>query len=205
MSVAAIASYFKHPNLCQGGFPYAPQPVFLICFGSSGFVLGARAGTRRQSRTIWRLFLYAHGLAFIQPERVGTRRPVQSNRLARWPLSDFDGHYGSPNGFSTSLHTFLFGPEVSWPARVSPFAHVLFGGAHVSSGGFSDTSFAMAVGAGIDTRLIHGIYWRIFQGEYFRRFSAIPGKTTHDSPRESWSGSKHRSNLAIWERVAPQA
>lgn len=85
-------------------------------------------------------------------------------------VADFDGHYGSPNGFSTSLHTFLFGPEVSWPARVSPFAHVLFGGAHVSSGGFSDTSFAMAVGAGIDTRLIHGIYWRIIQGEYLPTF-----------------------------------
>ncbi len=85
-------------------------------------------------------------------------------------VADFDGHYGSPNGFSTSLHTFLFGPEVSWPARVSPFAHVLFGGAHVSSGGFSDTSFAMAVGAGIDTRLIHGIYWRIIQGDYLPTF-----------------------------------
>ncbi len=85
-------------------------------------------------------------------------------------VADFDGHYGSPNGFSTSLHTFLFGPEVSWPARVSPFAHVLFGGAHGSSGGFSDTSFAMAVGAGIDTRLIHGIYWRIIQGDYLPTF-----------------------------------
>jgi hypothetical protein len=85
-------------------------------------------------------------------------------------VGDFDGHYGSPNGFSTSLHTFLFGPEVSWPARVSPFAHVLFGGAHVSSGSFSDTSFAMAVGGGIDTRLIHGIYWRIFQGDYLPTF-----------------------------------
>jgi hypothetical protein len=85
-------------------------------------------------------------------------------------VGDFDGHYGSPNGFSTSLHTFLFGPEVSWPARVSPFAHVLFGGAHVSSGGFSDTSFAMAVGAGIDTRLVHGIYWRVIQGDYLPTF-----------------------------------
>jgi hypothetical protein len=85
-------------------------------------------------------------------------------------VADFDGHYGSPNGFSTSLHTFLFGPEVSWPARVSPFAHVLFGGAHVSSGGFSDTSFAMAVGGGIDTKLIHGIYWRIIQGDYLPTF-----------------------------------
>jgi hypothetical protein len=81
-------------------------------------------------------------------------------------VADFDGHYGSPNGFSSSLHTFLFGPQVSWPSRVSPFAHVLFGGAHVGSGGLSNTAFAMAVGGGIDTRLVHGVYWRVIQGDY---------------------------------------
>jgi hypothetical protein len=85
-------------------------------------------------------------------------------------VADFDGHYGSPGGFSTGLHTFLFGPQVSWPARVSPFAHVLFGGAHVSSGGFSDTAFAMAVGGGIDARVVHQIYWRIFQADYLPTF-----------------------------------
>jgi hypothetical protein len=85
-------------------------------------------------------------------------------------VADFDGHYGSPSGSSSSLHTFLFGPQVSWPARVSPFAHVLFGGAHVSSGTFSENSFAMAIGGGIDTRLVHGIYWRIIQGDYLPTF-----------------------------------
>ena len=85
-------------------------------------------------------------------------------------VADFDGHYGSFGGFSTSLHTFLFGPQISWPARVSPFAHVLFGGAHISAGGFSDTSFAMAIGGGIDARLVHGIYWRIIQGDYLPTF-----------------------------------
>lgn len=81
-------------------------------------------------------------------------------------VADFDGHYGSPGGTGASLHTFLFGPQVSFPARVSPFAHVLFGGARASSGGFSSTAFATAVGAGIDTRLMTGIYWRIIEGDY---------------------------------------
>jgi hypothetical protein len=81
-------------------------------------------------------------------------------------VADFDGHYGSPNGFSSSVNTFLFGPQVSWPARVSPFAQALFGGAHVSSGGFGNTSYALAIGGGIDTRLVHGIYWRVIQGDY---------------------------------------
>jgi hypothetical protein len=89
-------------------------------------------------------------------------------------VADFDGHYGSPNGFSSSVNTYLFGPEVSWPARVSPFAHVLFGGAHVGSGGFSDNSWAMAIGGGIDTRLVHGVYWRIIQGDYLpTHFSGV--------------------------------
>lgn len=81
-------------------------------------------------------------------------------------VADLDGHYGSPGGTSSSLHTFLFGPQVSWPARVSPFAHVLIGGAHVSAGSFSDSAFATAIGGGIDTELVHGIYWRIAQFDY---------------------------------------
>lgn len=85
-------------------------------------------------------------------------------KFAGWlgGVADFDGHYGG----GSSVHTYLFGPQVSWPARVSPFAHVLIGGAHASAGGFSDSSFATAIGAGIDTELVHGIYWRIIQGDY---------------------------------------
>ncbi|HEX4076872.1 MAG TPA: hypothetical protein VHX49_15840 [Candidatus Acidoferrales bacterium] len=79
---------------------------------------------------------------------------------------DIDGHYGSPDGVSTSVHNFLFGPQVSWPTRVSPFAHILVGGAHVSTGPYADTSFAVAIGGGIDTRLVHGIYWRVIEGDY---------------------------------------
>lgn len=81
-------------------------------------------------------------------------------------VADFDGHYASTLGVNSSLNTFLFGPQVSWPARVSPFAHVLLGGAHASAGGTSNSAFAMAIGGGIDTRLTHGIYWRVIQGDY---------------------------------------
>lgn len=81
-------------------------------------------------------------------------------------VADLDGHYGSIAGTGTSVHTFLFGPQVSWPARISPFAHVLVGGAHISGGGSSDTSFSTALGVGIDARLTHGISWRVIQGDY---------------------------------------
>ncbi|MGH9724375.1 MAG: outer membrane beta-barrel protein [Candidatus Acidiferrales bacterium] len=81
-------------------------------------------------------------------------------------VADFDGHYGSIAGTGTSVHTFLFGPQVSWPARISPFAHVLVGGAHISGGGASDTSFSTALGVGIDARITHGFSWRVIQGDY---------------------------------------
>jgi hypothetical protein len=89
-------------------------------------------------------------------------------KFADWlgGVAEVDGHYGSPGGVSTSVHTFLFGPQISWPARVSPFAHVLIGGARVSAGGFSDTAFSTAVGGGIDTRLLPGVYWRVIEGDY---------------------------------------
>ncbi len=77
-------------------------------------------------------------------------------------VADFSGNYGS----GASVHTFLFGPQVSWPARVSPFAHVLVGGAHFSSSGAGDSSFSAAIGAGIDTRLTDRFSWRIIEGDY---------------------------------------
>jgi hypothetical protein len=78
-------------------------------------------------------------------------------------VGDFDGHYGSQNfptlcplgactfNASFSEHNYLF----------------LFGAAHVNvnNGGPSDTSFATALGGGVDYRIIRPIAWR-FQGDY---------------------------------------
>lgn len=89
-------------------------------------------------------------------------------KFAPWlgGVADFDGHYGSPFGASTHINTFLFGPEVSWPTRISPFGHILLGGAHASvNGGGSDTSFGVAIGGGVDARLLDHVYWRVFQGD----------------------------------------
>jgi opacity protein-like surface antigen len=99
-------------------------------------------------------------------------------------VADFDGHYGSQNfptyplcpvGASPCFltanvteHNYLFGPRVSFPVgRVRPFVEALFGGAHISltNGGGSDTSFATAVGGGLDYKLIPLLAWRI-QGDY---------------------------------------
>ena len=82
-------------------------------------------------------------------------------------VADLDGHYGSSNGIGTSTYAYLFGPQISLPSRVSPFAHLLLGGAHISEGGFGSSSFSMALGGGIDVGLFHDqFYWRVIQTDY---------------------------------------
>jgi len=85
---------------------------------------------------------------------------------------DIDGHYGSrdyvcpgagcPIHYDVASHNFLFGPRVSVTvSRFRPFGEVLIGAAHVSrSNGISDsdTSFANAVGGGLDYK-IFGPLW----------------------------------------------
>ena len=61
---------------------------------------------------------------------------------------------------------FLFGPRVSVSvAKIRPFAEVMVGAAHISAGGSSDTSFATAIGGGLDYKIIRPVAWR-FQGDY---------------------------------------
>lgn len=101
-------------------------------------------------------------------------------------VADFNGTYGTLHGAGTREHTYLFGPQVSLPTKVSPFAHALFGVAKESQdtisnvcpvtvptcSGFtslgSDTSYAAAVGAGIDVNLVPFVKLRLFQIDYVR-------------------------------------
>src|SRR5580698_1444978 len=99
-------------------------------------------------------------------------------------VADFSEHYGNafcplpvqpvgsggqslcPNVISHEQN-FLFGPRVSISVRrFRPFAEALFGGGHVNTNGFgSDTSFATALGGGLDYKIIRPVAWR-FQGDY---------------------------------------
>lgn len=103
-------------------------------------------------------------------------------------VADVTGHYGSQTftgplvppcpigvvncsggGFTADIseHNYLFGPRVSLPVgRFRPFAEALFGAGHVNANAAgTDTSFATALGGGIDYRLIRLVAWR-FQGDY---------------------------------------
>jgi hypothetical protein len=115
-------------------------------------------------------------------------------------VADFSRHYGSQQGVNpaatcaigvicgplqqnTSIQTFLFGPRVAVSVgKIRPFAEALFGGAHFSAdNGGSDTSFATALGGGLDYRIIRPVAWRV-QGDYVQtRFSG----TTQNNVRLS--------------------
>jgi hypothetical protein len=68
-----------------------------------------------------------------------------------------------------NLHVYqaLFGPRFSASlGKFRPFAEFEFGVAHVTTGApFSDSSFATAVGGGLDYRIVRPVAWR-FQGDY---------------------------------------
>jgi opacity protein-like surface antigen len=102
-------------------------------------------------------------------------------------VADFGAHYASQNyqvtqnGITTTTSngeelTLLFGPRVSVPVgRFRPFAEALFGAAHTQAHQGSnlpdnfnqpkDTSFATALGGGIDYKLIRPIALRV-EGDY---------------------------------------
>ena len=115
-------------------------------------------------------------------------------------VADVSGYYGSygatlgceailgcapiSGNVDSRLYSVLFGPQISvslW--RLTPFVHALFGVAHLSqNSGFaglsglssSDTSFADAIGGGLDIRIV----WRAsirFQGDLLQtRFFSLP-------------------------------
>ena len=111
-------------------------------------------------------------------------------------VADFGGNYGTPlvtppceaipsppcRPFDarTRVHTYLFGPRVSFSiSRFTPFAHVLLGAGHISASGTipgggnfstSDTVFTTAAGAGIDYKLIKGLAWRLQGDDLHTRF-----------------------------------
>ena len=100
-------------------------------------------------------------------------------------VADFDTHYGSygiPVAVTCPInivncgsnlsgdfteHNYLFGPRASVSVgKIRPFAEVLIGAGHVHTNfGASDTSFATAIGGGIDYKFFKLLAWRL-QGDY---------------------------------------
>ena len=92
-------------------------------------------------------------------------------------VADLSGNYGSQNfptlcptpscptvNANASEYNFLFGPRASFSAgKIRPFAEFLVGASHANTnhGAGSDTSFANALGGGIDYKLVRSLGWRV--------------------------------------------
>ena len=75
-------------------------------------------------------------------------------------VGDFSGHYG---GAALREHNYLFGPRISFSVgKFRPFAQAMFGAGHVTAPPLgSSTSFATALGGGLDYRLLRLLAWRM--------------------------------------------
>lgn len=94
-------------------------------------------------------------------------------------VADFSGHYGSegfteltPNGavaVNVTAHEedVLFGPRVSFSiGKLRPFAEIEGGIGHTNTNAFgSDTSWAWAIGGGVDYRIVRPVALRL-EGDY---------------------------------------
>jgi len=98
-------------------------------------------------------------------------------------VGDFGANHWNGYGLDSNLVTYLFGPKIAFRRdKFTPFAQVLFGGAHISglpSGcllckvpTLSENSFAMTLGGGLDYDVTKHIAIRPVQIEYLMtRFS----------------------------------
>jgi hypothetical protein len=86
----------------------------------------------------------------------------------------------APASVSSHIDNFLFGPRVSVSVGpVRPFAEAMFGASHVNASGFgSDTSFATAIGGGLDYKFFHLLAWR-FEGDFIR--TSLFNTTQHNA------------------------
>jgi hypothetical protein len=131
-----------------------------------GLCLLASASAHAQSIDAWGGYSYMRFRGTPAGNYNGFKLGAQY-KVKSWlgAVGEFGVDFGSPTGAGSSIRTFLVGPQVSFPARVSPFAHVLFGGAHFGQGSFGDTSFSAGYGFGIDTKIAPSLSWRVLEAD----------------------------------------
>ncbi|HXO87569.1 MAG TPA: outer membrane beta-barrel protein [Candidatus Acidoferrales bacterium] len=127
-------------------------------------------------------------------------------------VGDFGGYHWSGSGDfageDATIVSYLFGPKVALRhGPITPFAQVLFGGAHFSasgedcddvrlhregdgcsSGSFSENGFAMTIGGGVDWNATSHIGIRLIQAEYLLtklNGEGVGGSNTQNNARIS--------------------
>jgi hypothetical protein len=166
------------------------------CIGVVLFLFAGLANAQIPSGNVFLGFSYERtNSSEFSPNLIGTT--LSSPNLHGWEASfegkivpfvgivgDVSGHYGSqnfteatPNGLLNINVTgheqeYLVGPRLSIPVgKFTPFAEVMVGAAHIHTGGTlpgpSNTSFAYALGGGLDYRLFGPVAARV-EGDYLR-------------------------------------
>ena len=84
--------------------------------------------------------------------------------------ADFSGGYGTPFGVNTNVHSYLFGPIVRFQkhSKMTPFGHLLIGGAHLNTFSGSDNSFSWAMGGGLDVYVNSRFSVRLAEADWLR-------------------------------------
>ena len=167
-----------------------------VCLGAALFLFAGLANAQIPSGNVFVGFSYERtNSSAFGPGLVSST--VTGSNLHGWEASaegkflpfvgivgDVSGHYGSesfveltPNGplnVNVTGHEqeYLVGPRLSVPVgKFTPFAELMVGAAHIHTGGTlptpSNTSFAYAVGGGLDYRLIGPLAARV-EGDYLR-------------------------------------
>jgi opacity protein-like surface antigen len=94
---------------------------------------------------------------------------------------EFAGYHASNienSGLSLTNISYMFGPKVYKSiGKITPFGHVLFGGAHATvsgDGSSSSNAFALAVGGGVDYNVSRRFAIRFGELDYvYTRFTSI--------------------------------
>jgi hypothetical protein len=154
-SLLALINVFFFASLATAQIPTSGNVFFGYSYYNTNLSSISRASTNG-----WEASLEGHVFPFVGM------------------VADFSSHYGSATfgGRNTNFlvaaniteHNYLFGPRIGVSVgKFRPFGEAFFGAAHVNANlpSGSDTSFATALGGGLDYRLIRLVAWR-FQGDY---------------------------------------
>ena len=159
------------------------RQIAAITFGLFVFVVSANAQVPTAGNVFFGYSYYNTNLSSIDRANSNGWEGTLEGKVLPWVgiMADLSGHYGSQDfptecpaipgvcSFHANFNEYnvLFGPRVSASAgKVRPFAEAMMGLGHANVRNVtSDTSFATALGGGLDYRLARPFAWR-FQGDY---------------------------------------
>jgi hypothetical protein len=137
----------------------------------------------------------------------GSSQPGSSENYNGWDISptykfnkflgveaDFSGGYTNGSAFTNHVYTYTGGPIVTLGLPfLQPFAHALFGGAHLNTGdsgvSASTNGYTFMVGGGVDAKLNRLLAIRVAQLDWL--YYHFSGFTADNVTTPSFSGSNN--------------